>query len=635
MSNNPIFRNPSTRRSLWCGAATLTFICGTTLASSENTALLLRSDLVPDGTINWLDLNAFLNAYNQMDAKADVNGDGVMDPRDMNEFLAVMGKSLATRSEQPPPLSVAAAPPANGSGSKPQGSAPPAAGQHRVPPPTGALDVSFTNGSLSFRQGDHEILRQNGSLWRKSTSASVDASVSVVEQDNGFDLVFRLDNTGRRAKKLGSVVLDGFQLGQAIKVRDFRASGVEIALDDPAAEPMRRGLSYPSEWYSPTMVVQSEIYTLGVSLQYPILDYKHEARLSVKPSSVPGAQRIELELNDDEGPVGYSRIGEIQAREQRQYVVSVRVLPSTDERWIDVLSPYREYFTEMYGGTEYDRDPRPVHATVMASAQSQDTTNRDGFLFPDLRPDVHGFGPWMDELEARADLGWERFMLWRATGLPSNSRGNNAGCGKFEFASPLAQPGPMQDAMSEFPRFDTRGRNLGMWWGDPLRTENSRRVDDFDPSNASDVQEALLEATTAAQAGAETIGLERFNTLPAWESYAWLNELRASTPGVTYITEPACGDLLHTLAGAFLIAQPDPSAPSAGVNSRFYLADFLLPGHETWGLIRVDRMGGPTDDGIREEIMRLADFGFVPVVVPPVEVDRRIVAEETWRDPEW
>jgi hypothetical protein len=596
----------------------------------------LRSDLVPDGIINWHDLNAFLSAYSQMDAKADVNGDGAINPLDTNEFLAVMGKSLDQRSDSTPPLSIAAAPPSsNGSNSKPQGSSTPASAPQSAAQPTGAFDVEFANGSLNLRQGNYEILRQTGSLWRKSASASADATVSVVEQDNGFDLVFRLDNTSRRAKKLGSVVLDGFQLGQAIKVRDFRASGVEVAIEDPAAAPIREGLSYPSEWYSPTMVVQSDIYTLGVSLQYPILDYKHEARLSVKPSSVPGAQRIEIELNDKEGPVGYSRIGELQSREQRQYVVSVRVLPSSDERWIEVLSPYREYFTEMYGGAEYERDPRPVHATVMASARSQDTTNTDGFLFEDLRPDVHGFGPWMDELEARADLGWERFMLWRATGLPSNSRGNNAGCGKFEFASPLAQPGPMQDAMSEFPRFDTRGRNLGMWWGDPLRTENSRRADDFDPSEPADVQAGLLEVTTAAQAGAETIGLERFNTLPAWESYAWLNEMRANTPGVTYITEPACGDLLHTLAGAFLIAQPDASAPSTGVGSRFYLADFLLPGHETWGLIRVDRMGGPTDDGIREEIMRLADFGFVPVVVPPVEVDRRIVAEETWRDPEW
>ena len=447
--------------------------------------------------------------------------------------------------------------------------------------------------------------------------------------------MFRFDNTTRRAQKLGSVVLDGFRLGQAIKVRDFRASGVEVAIDDPAAAPIRSGLSYPSEWYSPTMVVQSDIYTLGVSLQYPILDYKHEARLSVKPSGAAGEHRIEIELNDDEGPVGYSRKGEIQSHEERQYVVSVRVLPASNERWVETLSPYREYFTEMYGDTEYDRDPRPVHATVMASAQSQAIDNPDGFMFEDLRPDVHGFGPWMDELDARADLGWERFMLWRATGLPSNSRGRNSGCGKFDFASPLAQPGPMEDAMSEFTRFDTRGRNLGMWWGDPLRTENSRRSDDFDPTDPDHVQEAMLEATTAMQVGAETIGLERFNTLPAWESYAWLNELRANTPGVTYITEPACGDLLHTLAGAFLIAQPDPSAPTTGVDSRFYLADYLVPGHETWGLIRLDRMGGPTDDGIREEIMRLSDFGFVPVVVPPVEVDRRIVAEETWRNPEW
>jgi hypothetical protein len=632
----------------WSGAASIALASGGAASANDNTALLVRSDLIADGVINWKDLNAFLNAFNQGGAQADVNLDGSVNQTDMDMFLSNMGKSYGgsdANGGNAPPLSVGASGGngnGNASGAKRNPQAPPAppASAPNTPIPTGDFSVALGNNSLDFSQGSYEILRHRGSIWNKATRGA-DANVTVVEQDNGFDLVFQLNNDGRRAQKLGSVVLDGFRLGQALKVRDFRASGVDIALDDPGAADIRSGLSYPSEWYSPVMVVQSEIYTLGVSLQYPILDYKHEARLSVSSNGASGTQKVVIELNDDEGPVGYSRDGEIQSGEQRRYVVSVRVLPASENNWISVLDPYKEFFAEVYGRPAYERDPRPVHAAVMASPGAQDKSNPNGFLFDDLRPDVHGFGPWAQELEARADLGWERFMLWRVSGLPSNARGENAGCGKFEFATSLqdtdalGQPGAMSDAFTVLPRFDERGRNLGMWWGDPLRMSNRSKRDDIDVSSVSDAEAALREAHVASLAGAETIGLDGFNTLPAWEAYTYLNEMRAATPGVTYITEPTCGDLLHTLAGALLIAQPTEDSPSVALNTRFFLADYLVPGHETWGLIRVDRMGGPSDDGIREEIFRLAERGFVPVVVPPVQVDRRIVAEETWRDPEW
>lgn len=641
----------------WTGAATIALACGGVSSANDNTALLIRSDLIADGVINWKDLNAFLNAFNSRSAQADVNLDGAIDQTDMDVFLSNMGKTYGGEGGDggagsgggsgAPPLSVGASGGNGngnngnngGNGSKSNRPSPPASAPS-TPIPTGEFSVSMGSNSLDFSQGSYEILRSRGSVWDPAARGA-SAGVTLVDKDNGFDLVFRLENNGRRSQKLGSVVLDGFRLGQAIKVRDFRASGVDIALDDPGAADIRKGLSYPSEWYAPVMVVQSEIYTLGVSLQYPILDYKHEARVSVSPSGASGMQKVVIELNDDEGPVGYSRDGEIQPGEDREYVVSVRVIPASDDDWVSVLEPYKEFFTELYGRPVYERDPRPVHAAVMASPGAQDKSNPNGFLFDDLRPDMHGFGPWADELEARADLGWERFMLWRVSGVPMNSRGANAGCGKFEFATSLqatdalGQPGAMSDAFTVLPDFDQRGRDLGMWWGDPLRMSNGKSRDDIDVTDVSDAEEALREAYVASLAGAETIGLEGFNKLPAWEAYAYLNEMRAATPGVTYITEPACGDLLHTLAGALLIAQPTEDAPSVALDTRFFLADYLAPGHETWGLIRVDRMGGPTDDGIREEIFRLAERGFVPVVVPPVEIDRRVVAEETWRDPEW
>src|SRR5690606_22316172 len=147
-------------------------------------------------------------------------------------FLNTMGQSVPRPGAEPP------APPSPGAGPS-------------TPAPTGAFTVNYNGNSLVFRQGDRDILRHNGSLWRKSVSTAADANVSVVPKDAGFDVVFNFENGRPRAKKLGSVVLEGFTLGQAIRVRDFRAAGAEIAIDDEGAAPMRSGLSYPSEWYSP------------------------------------------------------------------------------------------------------------------------------------------------------------------------------------------------------------------------------------------------------------------------------------------------------------------------------------------------------------------------------------------------
>ncbi|MBX3354039.1 MAG: hypothetical protein KF684_14005 [Phycisphaeraceae bacterium] len=594
------------------------------IAQSANTAHLARADMNADGQIDWQDLNTFLTAFAARDRRADIDGNGRIDDIDTKLFMSVMGMRLSS-TPTPPAPPAAPAPPS---------SAPPAGDSKAggaAPAPTGEYRTEFASNSLRFAQGQREILSHTGPVYMPHPQNGAPGQVSVVQASNGFDLVVRVTNTTRRPQRVGSVVLDGFRLGQAVTARDFRGAGAEIALSDEGAGAMRSGVTYPSGWYSPVFVAHDEVYTLGVSLQYPVLEYKHEVKFGMAPSG--SFYRMFIEFNPAQGGVGYSKDGEIKPGETRQYVVSLRAQPRNSARWTDTLQPYREYFTSAYGDTSYVRDPRPVHAAVMASPGEQTPDNPRGFLFNDLRPDVHGFGPWLSELRDRAELGWDRVMIWRPSGLPySGTRSvKNTGCGMFDFVSSLDSNERLRDAFTELPRFNNRARDLGVWWGDPLKAEGSRRGPRLNLDSARDREDALREATRATGLGAEMVGLNDFNKLPAWQAYGWLRELRQANPGVTYITSPACGDLIHTLAPAMLVANAPSSSPSTGVDTRFFLADYLVPGHETWGLIRVDRLGSPHDDGIRDEIFRIVEKGFVPVVVPPLQIDRRVVAEETWR----
>lgn len=624
--------------------ATMLVASSAGVAQAVSSAHLARADINGDGVVNWQDLNLFLNAVNSRSLLADINADGRVDDRDTTLFMSMMGMKVGAIESQPPseqqdgkqeaspPVSILAVAPGARSG----GSQTPAAkgGAPTVPAPSGPFRTEFGSGSLRLTQGQREILSHSGPVYTPHPQNGAPGDVRVVEATNGFDVIVRVSNTTRRPQRIGSVVLDGFRLGQALTVRDFRAAGAEIALSHEGASALRHGVSYPSEWYSPVFVAHDDVYTVGVSLQYPVLDYKHEAKIGLTPSG--SFHRLFVELNPAQGGVGYSKDGEIKPGETRQYVLSLRVQPRSDERWVETLSPYREYFTSVYGGARYTRDARPVHAAVFATPSEQAAGNPRGFLFNDLRPDVHGFGPWLQELRARAELGWDRVMLWRVSGLPhSGSRTiTNAGCGSFDFVSSLNASTQTSSAFTELPRFNSAARDLGVWWGDPLKAEGSRRGPRLNLDAARDREDALREAGLATQLGARMVGLNDFNKLPAWKAYDWLTELRQNSPGVMYITSPACGDLIHTLAPAMLVANPHPDAPSTGVDTRFFLADFLLPGHETWGLIRVDRLGSPHDEGIRDEIFRVVEKGFVPVVVPPLRIDRRIVAEETWRSPD-
>lgn len=497
------------------------------------------------------------------------------------------------------------------------------------------------DGRLSARapDGSQAVRPWRFPVWEPSQGDRnpIEPAIEVTDAADGFDLTLRYANRTQRPGELGTVRIGGFDLGDAVTARDFRFDGKEVTLDSGGRGYRRGGADYPSGLYSPVAVLGGARGVIGVSIQYPILEYRHEVFVRVEANAAPKwghAWGVLLGLNPGQADdvMRNSAEGRLMPGETREYVVSVRFAP-TLAHWRETLEPYREFFARTYGGVRYQRDPRPVQVVSMAGDRDQKAGNPYGFRREELRPDRHGYGPLVDELAGELAEGWERFMIWGVSGLRENSKEYGL---PFQFATEWALQPRMADAPQQFRRLAARGAEVGFWWGDSVRPwmdREGRRLEELDLRSAEHVRMAFDELDAAASAGATMIGLDAFRRMPVWEAHGWLRRLQERAPGVRFVVEPVMGDIMHTLAPAFLIAvRPSDQTNDLDLNEPHGLADLLVPGHESWALVRRDRLAQhlgakPTEAAWRREMQRLASLGYVPVAGFGGEVGPSMLAE--------
>ena len=483
-------------------------------------------------------------------------------------------------------------------------------------------------------------------VWESNeqTNPASRPRLGLIEHDDGFDLTLEYHNTTNRPASLGRVTIGGFRFGNAIHTRDFRYDGKEHTLEHEGRPTAPGGWHYPDGWYSPVLALREDPYTVGVSVQYPILEYKHQTRLRVATTRGRAARDglswvAEIFLNPEAPDINtHNPGGELAPGERRRYVVSVRVARD-GAPWIETFAPYREYFQSLYGGVRYQRDPRPVHAVSAAVRGRQAPDNPYGFTRPNMRPDRHGWKPWADLLVSRRRSGWERVMVWSVSGI---APGGADRAHTFRFVTPwydAAQRGLRTgDGPREFQRVAEAGIDLGFWWGrsaQVLDDWTNEEPQDLNPDNPTHRQRAFRELDLATQSGVTTIGLGAFRRMPVWDAVRWLEALRERAPGVRFVLEPISGDVLHAYAPAFLVATRPAQHADLRLDEPHALADYLLPGHETWGLIRRDRLESflgrsATDEDALREARRVAALGYVPVIGFHVEAGEGLEAAESW-----
>ena len=509
---------------------------------------------------------------------------------------------------------------------------------------TGAVRVTVTGDRVTVADASNRLIISN---WRPSLAQvppTLRSSVRVQAFADGFDLVYEFSNKTNATVAINGLSLPPLALGPSVELHDFEHSGWPVALSGVGT---RRQASYPNELYAPVFVLSGSGVTAGISLQYPVLEFRHDASLSTTSTSF-GTWQPEVRFGGAmmQGDRWWGHHAAVPPNQSRRYTVSVRFAPSSAD-WKSTLQPYRDYFRTTYGPVAYSRQSAPIKGIAFAAMDRQSAANPNGWNPVAGDPHRNGYRVASRAIEDALRTS-ARVIVWAPTGLAYQNRALNY---PPQFASRWTNPGsdalPMRDAVEHLRRIGTSGnRHWGLWWGHAAEVSPGwdmmplSRADLANPSHRALLQ---AELRAAVAAGAKVIGLDAFahSHNPLWNLTGLLEFFRQEAPGVTFCTEGRACDILHRLAPTWLDAY-SMHATSAGSKLRirgpFHLADFLVPGHETWAGMCYDRCGDPNLFGPNasaaaqtRDIHRIIQYGYVPVTWLPLHLDQVVASVPTSR----
>lgn len=457
----------------------------------------------------------------------------------------------------------------------------------------------------------------------------VDAEVRIDEHPDGFDIVLDYENDARTSRFPAAIWLARFKFGEDAWTfkQAFRLETLRLRASDFNS----RSEVYPQDAYSPVVVVGNATHALGVSVQYPLMQYQHDIRLGLVHQKRGPQAGWNIWIDFQNHGSGDRLDALTSARplapgESRRYVVSVRWTVRPTE-WVRTLEPYRDYFRAMYGGVRYRPDLKNIQGFVLAQASAVSASNPYGYAIGGGRPDVDGWDEIVDRLKTRR--GWDAIMMWQATGFyPSGSSHNMPSL----FAGPLARRASIRGALDPdaFPAA-AAVRDIGLWWGMSAMVHKrwnpgDSDVEPLDPDNPAHRRYAFDQLDIAERAGVTLIGFDAHThrRTPVWKTYAWIHDLRDRYPRMRFVIEPLGCDVLQTVAGSWVEASEWPDNPRSAedflaVDGPHVLADFLLPGRELMGAYRFDFLRREFDrPETAAEVARitrqLAAWGYTPLI---------------------
>ncbi|MEM8836074.1 MAG: hypothetical protein AAGD00_09665 [Planctomycetota bacterium] len=501
------------------------------------------------------------------------------------------------------------------------------------------------NGSLQ-----KVLVKPNGAdLWKPRPNSdyhNVEPSVRMFSNDDGFDLRYTFVNDTNDVANLGHIQIPGIRFGEVLETHMLDYDGREVELDLDGRRfyfgPRRK---WPDGFglYSPVSVIREGDTRIGMSIQYDAREYEHvvAVRLTVPGSGLQNSGlnwQVDFELNPEDGD--FAPEGLLQPGESRTYTVSFRVQTDAEnEQWVEVLEPYKDYFRSTYGGVQYEVDRRPVRSIAMAQKTRLSPNNPRGFTPERSRLDDLGWSHAVDRMDEFTDEGFSRFIIRKPTGLYFNNQTNN-----FPYQMASAWDDIPRARQTEHLLKNFAARNdveVGLWWGNAAKVMTEwdtpdHQIFDIDVPELHDA--ARAEAVAAFRVGSEVIGMDAVLLADHWDLYEWFQEMRSMNPDVRLIMEPFGPDFLNTLAGNYVFAVRGTDEGRLGqlqVFQELELANYLNPGQETWAQVRGEELAerhGYADASdvprqmIIDEIVRVAELGYIPVIHDDVDFDPAFVA---------
>jgi hypothetical protein len=526
----------------------------------------------------------------------------------------------------------------------------PAMAQDIPPQETGPAQFTsrLVSGQLELRdnQGGRVIMLPRYPVIT-DFPASVETSIDLRPQPTGCDLVITAHNTGASAAGLGHFNLGPINLGASIESFNFTATS-EVEHHD-WGNYVASAYKYPNDLYSPVFVLRNSTYAMGISLQYPVMDYKHDVMLCLEnPGGSSGWHDgatgwiADFWLGrPDNGTV--QRWATLQPGESHTYVVSLRLTRNPQE-WQQTLLPYRDYFRAHYGGVKYARDNTPIKAVPLSDLGYISPTNPFGFG-SDERPDINGWGTVKSHILSRY-AGWPTVVLWAPSGVYAHHPERNY---PFQFTThwnATQQLATVYDPVNGLPGVVAGGIKVGLWWGrsaEVATTWDTGAFEPLDPDNPSHVRAALAEMDGAERAGATLVGLDNFmhDLTPVWKAYPWIQTLRQRYPNIKFCTETSSCDIMHTIAPTFVNGWAPFASRPASIDDIIilkhpdYLSDFINPGHETWGQLSYQEQTQwfgtkPTPSRVQSDMVNFAAWGYRPVICDSAPPLAGVRAATTW-----
>ncbi|MBK7403440.1 MAG: hypothetical protein IPJ41_02100 [Phycisphaerales bacterium] len=474
-------------------------------------------------------------------------------------------------------------------------------------------------------------------------------TMEVVAQSSGVDLVYTYTNDQGYARPLADMRVGTLVMPDNLVFEDTKMLGGQDMEISPDHRPSM-AYTYPDNTYSPVYVLRDGQQAVGVSLLYPLFEYKHDVQFRLQQAPPPSGDEVRgwyLDIRvsnlpgDSDGRGFITYPASLAAGESRSYTVTVR-WDRKPEEWVRTLLPYREYFRSHFGGVQYERRTDAIVAYSTSESSFLSQGNPYGFRAERIRPDMHGFGPMVDQM--LAPKGWPELLVIKPSGQYFNARGWNY---PFKMLTELETSPELQTAFDPevgLASIPERGRHLSLWWGRALQVAEQwepTQCHPLDPGSESDRQLAFAELDLARQAGATGIGLDTFahDVVPVWESYAWLQEMVRRYPEMHFFTEPVASDVLHSVAPTWLRGWTESDKNDSPddiyrVKGPHMLADFLLPGHEILLPMRYQAFGEfnilPSASRVNNDAQRFASWGFRPTIYSAFDLRAPVMASESW-----
>jgi hypothetical protein len=484
-------------------------------------------------------------------------------------------------------------------------------------------NATLTNNQLTVvdTQAHRTLVSPNSQTVLNSTSLPYTAN--IVSQPEGFDLVITITNPTGATKPLGCISLPGYRFGRVITAYNFRHAADRFTIDNHDTQYWGDGFRWPSATYSPVFVFGDSATTVGVSLLYDFSDYLHEAELQL---TSPGGVYVRSGRNWE---LVMKLMGTLAPGQQHTYTVAVRFTDNQSD-WLRTLAPYRDFFARTYGSVRYQRDARPICGYVIGDDPDRCPPGNPycyGLGNAD-RPDLVGWGPMAAKFKAQEAKGYHRLMVWNPTGNFKVHKDLNF---PFQFMTQMNAMPPARQTLDQLRSIPSPTFDMGYWWGNScrvMRTWDPPTAENLDPANPDHVARAYAELDMAVGLGATTIGLDAFAYNGPVKAYPWLKMLRQRAPNVRFLVEGTYADIFHVLGPAWLYSDQATTSP--------ILADFFVPGHETWAGVfngdlnhRLHRV--PTLADQRSEIARVTQLGYIAVGMDAEVLDRPYAAVESWR----